>query len=322
MKVGSPENFLDQRTRPRLHAAWVRHVSETADTSLHEQVPEQHGDQRSVGVATSSLNDPERLDERDNFQQRNSVLRRRAGAVTMVLIASALAAVGIVSLYILRSSREPRGHTTEMLSLPEGLTTGIAATGSGPGSSKLMVQSSPTLSGEPAPLGVTVRGAANGGIVLLRGLPQGMELSTGNAVADGVWELSAADLPDVWVAPPVGFVGSAHLVAELQLPNSQIIDRQPVHLEWTRQEMGTATNAPAALQHPNDPDLRTATPDISPKPSGVAPSDHRESNKRAHQDENNVLRPSVNEGSRRAPSGSPSVGDSSRPPKGFWDWSR
>jgi hypothetical protein len=76
------------------------------------------------------LNDPERFDERDNFQQRNSVLRRRAGAVTMVLIASALAAVGIVSLYILRSSREPRGHTTEMLSLPERLTTGIAATGS------------------------------------------------------------------------------------------------------------------------------------------------------------------------------------------------
>jgi len=115
MNVRSSENFLEPADPDSsLHAAWVRHVSETADTSLHEQVPEQYGDQRSVGVAASSWNDPGRLDERDNFQQRNSVLRRRAGAVTMVLIASALAAVGIVSLYILRSSREPRGHTTEI----------------------------------------------------------------------------------------------------------------------------------------------------------------------------------------------------------------
>jgi len=92
-----------------------------------------------------------------------------------------------------------------------------------------------------------------------------MELSTGNAVAEGVWQLSAADLPYAWVAPPAGFVGSAHLVAELQLPNSQIVDRQSIHLEWTqgRHEVGTVTNAPTALEHPNDPAPLTARPDMS-----------------------------------------------------------
>jgi hypothetical protein len=82
-----------------------------------------------------------------------------------------------------------------------------------------------------------------------------MELSAGRAVADGVWQLSTADLSDAWIGPPAGFVGSAHLVAELQLPNSQIVDRQSIRLEWTRREheIGAVTNAP------------TATPEISGK---------------------------------------------------------
>jgi hypothetical protein len=309
-----------------VHAAWITHVRQAADTSLNRRVAEQQGHEGSVDVATSSLNVPERLGEEDVSQPRHSLPERGRGAVTMVSIALALAAVGIASQHfgLLRSSQEPSDHTTEALSSPEGLSTGNAATGTELGSPKLIVQSSPAVAGEPAPLGLALRGAANDAVVLLRGLPPGMELSAGRAVADGVWQLSAADLSDAWIGPPAGFVGSAHLVAELQLPNFQIVDRQSIHLEWTQgaHQIGTATDAPAALQHPNDPALLTARPDISAKPSGVDPSDRRQSSKRARERGNNDLRRSVNEGTRRFPSANRSVDDTSRPPKGFWDWSR
>jgi hypothetical protein len=325
MKDGIPEGSVELADPDsRVHAAWITQVSQAADTSLHEQVPEQHGDHFSVGVATS-LSAPDRLGDRNIFPQRHSLLPGRAGAMRMVLIASAVAAVGLVLHHFgfLTSSREPSDHTT--LSLQDGLSTGTTANGTGLGSSKLMVQSSPAVSGEPAPLGVTLRGAAaNDAVVVLRGLPPGMELSTGHAVANGVWQLSAAELQYAWIAPPVGFVGSAHLVAELQLPNFQIVDRQSIHLEWTQgaHQIGTATEASEALQHQNDPALLTARPDISAKPSGVDPSDRRQSSKRARERGNNDLRRSVNEGTRRFPSANRSVDDTSRPPKGFWDWSR
>jgi hypothetical protein len=61
---------------------------------------------------------------------------------------------------------------------------------------------------------------------------------------------------------------------------------------------------------------------MSAKPSGVDPSDRRQSSKRVRERRNNDLRPSVNEGTRRVPSANRSVGDASGPPKGFWDWSR
>jgi hypothetical protein len=308
-----------------VHAAWITHVREAADTSLNQRLAEQQGHEGSVGLGTSSLNVPQHLGEQDFCQPRHS-LAGRGRAVIMVSIALALAAVGIVSEHfgLLRSSQEPSEHTTEALSSPEGLSTGTDPAGTGQATSKLMVQSSPAVAGEPAPLGLTLWGAANDAVVLLKGLPPGMELSTGHAVADGVWQLSAADLPYVWIAPPVGYIGSAHLVAELQLANSQIIDRQSIHVEWTQHgnQPGAATNAPAALQHPDDPPLPTARPDISAKPSGVDPSDRRQSVKRAPQRGKDGSSHAVNEGSRRVPAVSPSVGDSSAPRKGFWDWSR
>jgi hypothetical protein len=309
-----------------VHAAWITHVQEAADTSLNQRLAEQQGHEGSVGLGTSSLNVPDHLGEQNVSRQRHSFLGRGRGAVTMVSIALALAAAGILLEHLasIRSSREPSDQTTEALSSPEGRSTGSAATGTGPENSKLMVQSSPAVSGEPAPLGLTLWGAANDAVVFLKGLPPGMELSTGHAVADGVWQLSAADLPYAWIAPPVGFIGSAHLVAELQLANSQIIDRQSIRVEWTQRanQPGAATNAPAALRHPDYPPLPTARPDISAKPSGVDPSDRRQSIKRAPQRGKDASSRAVNEGSGRVPSVSPSVGDSSAPRKGFWDWSR
>src|SRR5262249_33577165 len=128
-----------------VHAAWITHVSQAADTSLNQQVAEQQSHDGSVGVGTSSLNVPERLGAGGVSRPRHSLFGRGRGAVTMVSIALALAAVGVASQHfgLFRSSQELSDHTTEALSSPEELSTGNAATGTEPGSPKLMVQSSP-----------------------------------------------------------------------------------------------------------------------------------------------------------------------------------
>jgi hypothetical protein len=101
-----------------------------------------------------------------------------------------------------------------------------------PSISRLVVQTARGTPGEPAPLGLTVRGRADGAVVHIKGLMPGMELSMGNAVGSDAWQISAADLDYTWIAPPDGFVGSAALVAELRLSDGQVADRQGLKLEW------------------------------------------------------------------------------------------
>ena len=145
------------------------------------------------------------------------------------------------------------------------------------GTSKLIVEPSRGIAGEPIPLGLSLRGQINDAIVVISGLLPGMELSACNAVDGDTWQLPASVLPDVWVAPPRAFIGSATLVAELRLPNNaQIADRQALHVEWMRpapaghEEVGKRSqrngarrhclNASTTVQRPN---VLTAPPAIS-----------------------------------------------------------
>ena len=97
---------------------------------------------------------------------------------------------------------------------------------------RLIVQSSRVSSGEPMPLGVALRGRAEGAVVIIKGLVPGMELSAGNAVGTDAWQLPATDLGDAWIAPPEGFVGSTHLVAELRLSDEKMADQQMIQIDW------------------------------------------------------------------------------------------
>jgi hypothetical protein len=97
---------------------------------------------------------------------------------------------------------------------------------------RLIVQSSRVSSGEPMPLGVALRGRAEGAVVIIKGLVPGMDLSAGNAVGTDAWQLPATDLGDAWIAPPEGFVGSTHLVAELRLSDEKMADQQMIQIDW------------------------------------------------------------------------------------------
>jgi hypothetical protein len=91
---------------------------------------------------------------------------------------------------------------------------------------------SPEVSGNPAPLGLTLQGKLHGAVVTLTGLLPGMELSNGERIGIDAWRLTATDLGDVWVGPPDGFVGSIDIIAELRSPHDKVVDRQTVRLQW------------------------------------------------------------------------------------------
>ena len=129
---------------------------------------------------------------------------------------------------------------------------------------RLIVQSSRVSSGEPMPLGVALRGRAEGAVVIIKGLVPGMDLSAGNAVGTDAWQLLATDLGDAWIAPPEGFVGSTHLVAELRLSDEKMADQRMIQIDWV-----SAIAAPAGT-HGQFQEI-AARPLILPPPTDRQP---------------------------------------------------
>ena len=91
-----------------------------------------------------------------------------------------------------------------------------------------------------------------------------MDLSAGNAVGTDAWQLPATDLGDAWVAPPEGFVGSTHLVAELRLSDEKMADQQMIQIDWV-----SAIAAPAGT-HGQFQEI-AARPLILPPPTDRQP---------------------------------------------------
>jgi hypothetical protein len=250
----------------RVHDAWLAQISEAADGLVAKQVPKQDGGSTSVSAISS--NPAVRLVGHDVPPPQLPRLGRRSGLIVMVLVgfifALALAAVSAIPqhLRLSESWRQPTGDRTMEMTASEPLTSATRAIQNDPGTPKLIVQSSRGVSGEPAPIGLALRGAANDAVVLIRGLVPGMELSTGGAVSGGTWQLSATDLPYTWIAPPEGFVGSVDLVAELRLSNDKIADRRSIHLEWM-----TVSPAPARpeLDRESIPQLQPDRQDVQPQ---------------------------------------------------------
>jgi hypothetical protein len=109
---------------------------------------------------------------------------------------------------------------------------------------RLIVQQSHGIAGQPVPLGLTLQGPADSAVVKITGLIPGMSLSSGSAAGAGSWEVPAADLTNTWVGPPVGFVGTVELAAELHLYGARFIHRQPIRIEWIAKNPAIPTEIP------------------------------------------------------------------------------
>ena len=155
-------------------------------------------------------------------------MRSRGVKLALVGFAFALAAVIVnVLLQPLSSEHsESLGRTAETTSFDR-------LSRNEPARPQLIVESSRAVAGEPAPLGIRLRGSAGeDGLVILKGLAPGMELSMGRSIHNASWQLPAKNVAFAWIAPPPDFVGSTDLVAELRSSNQEIVDRRAIHLEW------------------------------------------------------------------------------------------
>lgn len=89
-------------------------------------------------------------------------------------------------------------------------------------------------SGEAARLGLSLRGQADGYMVIVGGLPSGTTLSAGYPYGNGGWSVPAGELAEVQIYPPRGYVGAMDLGVELRQPNDVPSERRALRLEWTK----------------------------------------------------------------------------------------
>ena len=282
----------DRPDDPNLGARgeWLARVSEAASGLAASHTPEQPRGSSSGSTITVSYTSlrPSRdrsLDPTFLFAPRSQLRSRSKLAVCggLIAIISSVAITAAIAIGEFQPAdiwRQLGIHpTTELaswLSRPAQLNSEQATP-------RLIVQSSRVSSGEPMPLGVALRGRAEGAVVIIKGLVPGMELSAGNAVGTDAWQLPATDLGDAWIAPPEGFVGSTHLVAELRLSDEKMADQQMIQIDWvsaiaapagTHGQFQEIAARPLILPPPTDRQLEKASAGSSiPPPQAERPSE-------------------------------------------------
>ena len=69
--------------------------------------------------------------------------------------------------------------------------------------------------------------------IVLKGLAVGTALTSGASVGDREWRINIEDLPNAYVIPPQGYVGSMTFVAELRNIDGHLFSRATVQFTWT-----------------------------------------------------------------------------------------
>ena len=238
--IRAPTEFPD---KPNIAARLVKlgQVSEAARALAATQAAEQLGGNTtssnlSAGsnIASSYISsvpardrllDPHACLASPSPLERKSSLLGLIGFIVVVALTVVLTKVNFPLADIW--SQRPVDRTYELASSAPPL-----AVRTEPTTSRLVVEPSQVVSGQPAPLGLALHGLAEDAAVIISGLLPGMSLSTGYAFGADAWRVPATDLPDAWIAPPENYVGAAYLVAELLLSDSKITDRQVIRVEW------------------------------------------------------------------------------------------
>ena len=276
----------DRPDDPNLGARgeWLARVSEAASGLAASHAPEQSrgsSNGSTITVSYTSLPpsrhkslDPTFLFAPPSQLRSRSKLAVCGGLVGVISSAAITAAIAIGQFQPADIWRQLGiDRTTELaswLSRPAQLNSEQAIP-------RLIVQSSRVSSGEPTPLGVALRGRAEGAVVIIKGLVPGMELSAGNTVGTDAWQLPATDLGEAWIAPPESFVGSINVVAELRLSDDKIADQQMMQFEWvpaialpagTHGQFQEIAAGPLILPPPSErqPEEAKAGPPILPSP--------------------------------------------------------
>jgi hypothetical protein len=217
-----------------------------------------------------------------------------------------------------------------------------------PAMSRLTVEPSQGVSGEPARLGLALHGLAEDAAVIITGLLPGMSLSTGDAFGADAWRVPSTNLADAWVGPPENFVGSAYLVAELLLSDNKIADRQVIRIEWRpaisparrqldQEEIATVGSKSTSRTLPGSASSDATSKENAPDVPVFKNFSHENTRKARSQDRRRtaaepvpwrgdradfwIARPYPKGATRHAPSATAYAREGRPAQKGFWEWS-
>jgi len=97
---------------------------------------------------------------------------------------------------------------------------------------------------QPARLAISARGVEANVSVVIAGLAPGSTMSAGAPAGPNAWQLPTANLRDVAVMPPRGFVGVMNLTLELQLADGTVLDRTGLQLDWAGNDNLASSQSP------------------------------------------------------------------------------
>jgi hypothetical protein len=152
---------------------------------------------------------------------------RWVGLVTAILAFIVIAFLGVGRFFpIATASRQQASDRSVDLPPPRqrvaaGLTKAIETE-----SPPLLLREWRGMSVEPAPFAGTLQGWADGTMVLLSGL------AAPGSDGAGAWQVPDAVLGKTWIVPAKNLIGM-DLLTHLQLADTTIARRWPIHLDWT-----------------------------------------------------------------------------------------
>jgi hypothetical protein len=159
----------------------------------------------------------------------SSVLNRRSAIPTAAKFAVAIAGAALAALaYVVlfppaQSTSEQRALT---LLRPFGPPTAQRP------APTLIVRNHGGTLNEPLELGVSVEPAEPGATVIVKGLPAGARLTTGEQTGSSEWRVAAEDAANAVVVPPQDFAGDINLSTELRNASGVPVVTSVIQLGW------------------------------------------------------------------------------------------
>jgi len=204
----------------------------------------------SVAMAMREQHEAELLNASSVLNRRSAI--PAAAKFAVAIAGAALAALAYVVLF------PPAQSTSEQRALTI-LRPFAPPTPQRPAPTLIVRNHSGTLN-EPLELGVSVEPAEPGATVVVRGLPVGTRLTTGEQTGPSEWRVSAEDAANAVVVPPQDFAGDINLSAELRNASGAPLVTSVMQLAWK------APPAPA----PAPPQIAAAP--ASPEPIAAPPA--------------------------------------------------
>ena len=166
-------------------------------------------------------------------QTGQTAIVARFGHLWLVLISTAIVAIGVTLMMFLNEVRQRSTDISETVMPLFEDSSWVRMPAKAP---RLSVKNQKGFVNEPLPLGLSLNDGFGGEKVILAGLATGTSLSAGTPLGLTAWQMLAADVGNALVYAPKDFVGIMVAAIDLRSPGDWLMDSQIVRLEWIQRK--------------------------------------------------------------------------------------